>query len=149
MLMQRFGIYTLTIFLSFFSATIYAESLRPPSVPLVACDPYFSVWSPADKLTDTDTTHWTGKPQRLTSLVQIDGKSFRIMGAEPAALPALPQTNLQVLPTRTIYTFEGDGIHLVLTFMTADLPGDIDLLSRPVTYLTWDARSMDGQSHKV
>jgi Domain of unknown function (DUF4965)/Domain of unknown function (DUF5127)/Domain of unknown function (DUF1793)/Domain of unknown function (DUF4964) len=125
------------------------EALRPPSVPLVTCDPYFSIWSPADKLTDTDTTHWTGKPQRLTSLVRIDGKTFRIMGTAPADIPALSQSNLQVLPTRTIYTFEGRGIRLTFTFMTADLPDDVDLLSRPVTYLTWQAASTDGQEHKV
>src|SRR6266536_2556921 len=86
-----------------------AETLRPPSVPLVACDPYFSIWSPADKLTDADTVHWTGKPHRLTSLVRIDGKAFRLMGKEPAHVPALPQMNLEVLPTRTICTFEGEG----------------------------------------
>lgn len=126
-----------------------AAPLRPPSVPLVACDPYFSVWSPADKLTDADTTHWTGKPQRLTSLVCIDGKTFRLMGTEPAATPPLPQTSLEVLPTRTIYTFEGGGIRLTLTFMTADLPDDLDLLSRPLTYLTWEARATDEKAHKV
>ncbi|HSY44278.1 MAG TPA: DUF4965 domain-containing protein [Candidatus Acidoferrum sp.] len=124
-------------------------TLRPPSVPLVACDPYFSIWSPADKLTDTDTKHWTGKPQRLTSLVRIDGKVFRLMGAAPASVPVLPQSDLQVLPTRTIYTFKGQGIRLTLTFMTADLPDDVDLLSRPVTYLTWVAESTDSQEHKV
>src|ERR1039457_1196613 len=102
-----------------------AVALRPPSVPLVACDPYFSIWSPADKLTDVNSVHWTGKPQRLTSLVRIDGKPFRLMGKEPASVPALPQTGLEVLPTRTLYTFEGEGARGTLTFMTAALPDDL------------------------
>jgi hypothetical protein len=126
-----------------------AETLRPPSVPLVACDPYFSIWSPADRLTDTGTTHWTGKSQRLTSFVRIDGTTFRVMGAEPTNVPPLPQTHLEVLPTRTIYAFAGAGIKLTLTFMTADLPEDVDVLSRPVTYLTWEAQSTDAQKHVV
>ena len=126
-----------------------AETLRPPAVPLVACDPYFSIWSPADKLTDADTVHWTGKPHRLNSSVQIDGQSFRVMGKEPAGTPALEQTQLEVLPTRTIYSFTGAGIKLTLTFMTAALPEDIDLLSRPVTYLTYAFEATDGKTHKV
>ena len=109
-------------------------------MPLVACDPYFSIWSPADKLTDADTVHWTGKPHRLTSLVRIDGKAFRVMGTEPAEVPRCRKPSLEVLPTRTIYTFEGAGVGLTLTFMTPALPDDLDVLSRPVTYLTCEFR---------
>ena len=129
--------------------TTHAEALRPPSVPLVASDPYFSIWSPGDKLTDMDTTHWTGKQQRLASLVRIDGKAFRLMGAEPANLPTLAQTKLEVLPTRTIYSFAGSGVSLTLMFLTAALPQDLDILSRPVTYVTWSAQSLDAAKHEV
>src|SRR5437868_9437213 len=89
--------------------TSAAETFRPPSVPLVTCDPYFSIWSPGDKLNQTNTTHWTGKPHRLMSLARIDGKPFRIIGNDPAEIAALPQTALEVLPTQTIYMFEGEG----------------------------------------
>ncbi|MEI6674536.1 MAG: DUF4965 domain-containing protein [Verrucomicrobiota bacterium] len=130
-------------------ATQAAEPLRPPSVPLVAHDPYLSIWSPADKLTDADTVHWTGKPNRLTSLVRVDGKTFRLMGSEPATMPALPQTRLEVTPTRTLYTFDGAGIQLTLTFMTPALPDDLDVLSRPLTYLTFEARATDNNPHDV
>ncbi len=125
------------------------NKLVPPAAPLVACDPYFSIWSPADKLTDADTVHWTGKPHRLTSLVRIDGKPFRVMGTTPATVPALPQTDLEVTPTRTIYTFAGAGVKVTLTFMTPALPDDLMIYSRPVTYVTWDAQTTDGKTHKV
>src|ERR1051325_2262727 len=98
-------------------AALAASSLRPPSVPLVACDPYFSIWSPADKLTDADTVHWTGKRHRLTSWININGKNYRLMGHEQPDLPAMPQMSVAVLPTRTIYTFWTDAIRLTLTFM--------------------------------
>jgi len=126
-----------------------AEPFRPPAVPLVTHDPYFSLWSPSDRLTDADTMHWTGAPQRLANLIRIDGKGFRVIGKEPTTIPALPQTALAVLPTRTIYTFEGEGVRLTLTFMTPALPNDLEALSRPVTYLTWQVQATDGHEHNV
>ena len=123
--------------------------LRPPAVPLVTHDPYFSIWSPADKLTDADTMHWTGKPHRLCSLVRIDGETYRVMGKEPVSLPALPLVSLEVLPTRTIYTFQNASLRLRLTFMTPALPEDLDVLSRPVTYLTYQLAALDTIPHQV
>ena len=122
---------------------------RPPSVPLITCDPNFSIWSSGDALTDVNTTHWTGKPHRLTSLVKIDGAVFRILGHDPKSTPALPQVSVAIHPTRTIYDFEGEGIHITLSFMTAALPDDLMLLSRPLGYLTWTARAVDGKEHAV
>ena len=91
---------------------------RPPSVPLAACDPYLSIWSGADKLTDKPTQHWTGRPHPLVSLIRIDGAAYRLMGSAPADTPAFPQVGLQVLPTRTIYDFDDSHVHVTLTFMT-------------------------------
>ena len=122
---------------------------RPPAVPLVACDPYFSVWSFADRLTDDATRHWTGKRHALSALVRIDGKAWRLMGPGPEGVPALPQVGLRVLPTRTIYEFEGPEAHITLTFTTPALQDDLDVLARPVTYITWDVRSRDGAEHDV
>src|SRR5688500_16492513 len=123
--------------------------LRPPAVPLVTTDPYFSVWSFNDSLNDADTRHWTGKPHTLLSLVRIDGKPFRLAGAQPSGVPAMEQTGVQVLPTRTIYAFASEGVRLTLTFMTPMLPDDLDVLSRPLTYVTWQAVSTDGKPHQV
>jgi hypothetical protein len=132
-----------------FSNGIRAQNLRPPAVPLVTFDPYLSIWSDADTLTERNTIHWTHRNHSLASLIRIDGKAFRLMGAEPKNAPAFTQVSLQVLPTRSIYEFEDAGVHVTLTFMTAALPHDLDIFSRPLSYLTWDVRSVDGMKHEV
>lgn len=132
-----------------------AESnLRPPAVPLITCDPYFSIWSMTNELNAGPTRHWTGHPDRtqgLRSVVRIDGKPFRLMGDQPANdVPAMKQTGRAVLPTRTIYTFASDaGVEVKLTFTTPLLPDDLSIASRPVTYVTWTARATDNKSHDV
>lgn len=122
-------------------------NLRPPAVPLVACDPYFSIWSEADRLNQKETTHWTGKPHRLQSQVTIDEVTYRLIG-ESGDKPA-KQTSLQVLPTRTVYHFETPEVELTLTFCTPALPYDMDVLSWPITYLTYQVSARDGKPHNV
>lgn len=126
-----------------------APAFRPPAVPLIASDPYLSVWSEADRLTDDVTRHWTHRPHSLVSLIRVDGKAFRLMGRDPETVPALPQTALLLTPTRSRYDFEGANVHVTLTFMTPALPHDLNVLARPVTYLTWQVRATDGKPHSV
>jgi hypothetical protein len=122
---------------------------RSPATPLVTHDPYFSIWSASDQLTGSDTTHWTGSPQPIAGIARIDGKAFRFMGRHPHALPAMEQTGSSITPTHTRYQFHQGGITLDLTFFTPAIMSDLDLLSRPVTYLTWKVEATDGASHQV
>jgi hypothetical protein len=126
-----------------------AQTFRPPAVPLVTFDPYLSIWSCADQLTDRSTQHWTKHEHSLVSLIRVDGHAFRLMGDDPANVPPLPQVNLKVTPTRSIYEFEGAKVHVTLTFMTPALPQDLDALSLPLSFITWQVHSVDGQKHAV
>ncbi len=126
-----------------------AQAFRPPAVPLVTFDPYLSIWSCADQLTDRNTQHWTKHEHSLVSLIRVDGQSFRLMGDDPASVPPLPQVGLTVTPTRSIYEFEGANVHVTLTFMTPALPQDLDALALPLSFITWQVRSVDGQKHAV
>ncbi len=121
--------------------------IRAVSVPLITVDPFFSVWSPADKLTDNYTCHWTGRIHSMTGMVKVDGKVFRFLGRilpqtdstyrhEPEALP---QTELDITPTASIYTFENDLLKLTVTFRTPLLMNDLVLMSRPVSYMEYKA----------
>jgi hypothetical protein len=132
-----------------FGTFVSAQTVRPPAVPLVTHDPYFSIWSMNDHLNDGPTRHWTGKAQRLIGLVRIDGNVFRWMGDAPRGVAALPQTSLTVTPTRTIYQFAGQGVSLEVAFLSPLLPSDPDIMSRPVTYITMTARSKDTTPHNV
>ena len=131
------------------SSHVYAGAFRPPAVPLVTFDPYLSVWSDSDCLTGDVTRHWTRREHSLVSLIRVDGKTYRLMGIEPKDAPALPQLGVEVTPTRSIYRFENAQVQVTLTFMTAALPHDLDVLARPLSYLTWTVSSVDGMPHAV
>ena len=128
---------------------------RPPAVPLITNNPYFSVWSMGDQLTSSPTKHWSEAAQPMIGLIRIDGKPFRWMGVlqrEAGSLPeidAMRQDALEVTPLHTRYTLSAGGVELKVTFFTPLFPQDLDVMSRPVTYLTWSARSTDGGNHRV
>lgn len=139
----------LSFLLVLFAGFTQAQELRPPAVPLIAHDPYFSVWSPADRLYDAETQHWTGKSQPMHSMIRIDGKTFKLMGNQPGNMAPIRQKSLKVYPTRTVYQFENNVVSIELTFTTPTLVSNLDILSRPVTYINWSVKSMDNKSHDI
>ena len=54
---------------------------RLPAIPLIANDPYFSVWLPADLPNQAHTVHWAGSDKRLSCNVTVDGVTYRCLGS--------------------------------------------------------------------
>ncbi|MBQ7248282.1 MAG: DUF4965 domain-containing protein [Lachnospiraceae bacterium] len=131
------------------------SSFRVPAVPLFANDPMFSLWSFSDRLTDDVTRHWTGVRQYISGLLSVDGKVFSFMGpANPdnrryhPGYPAMRQISCDIRPMTTIYVFEEAGVRLTLRFTSPLLLSDLDVLARPVSYLTYRVESVDGAKHE-
>ncbi len=134
----------------FLTVSVFAQvaHLRAPAVPLAIHDPSFSLWAMGDSLTSGPTRHWSGAAMPLTGLVRVDGVTYRFLGGD-RAYPALSTSSLTVTPTSTVAVEANDAIELTITFLNPLLPQDLDLLSRPVTYLSWSCRSRDGKPHDV
>ena len=121
------------------------HSFRPVCTPLITVDPFFSVWSFADRLTDDRPRHWTGRSQSMFGAIDIDGKRFRFMGKTAVSdvkyyteQPALEQTSLEITPTSSVYTFSHPACDLKVTFLTPLLAERPGVLSRPVSYIFYE-----------
>ena len=122
---------------------------RPAAVPLVTIDPHTSVWSAADRLTDDWPRHWTGTRMALYGVVRVDGVAYRFMGGAEFLAQAAEQLALDVGATRTRYSFRCGPVELAVGFTTPLLPDNLELLSRPVTYVTLAAHALDARTHDV
>ena len=120
---------------------------RLPAIPLVASDPYLSIWMPADTMTQTDTCHWSGPAKPIRGVLTADGAACRFLGE--GAEPEAALTELKVTATRTRFVSEFGGVQLETTFATPALPDDLDLLSMPLTLVTFSAKAADGKAHDV
>lgn len=75
---------------------VQKTNLRAPSVPLIVSDPYLSIWSPYNELTQGITEHWTGAKKPLLGALRVDGKVYRFMGEDNLNLEAIaPMTDVE------------------------------------------------------
>ncbi len=125
--------------------------LRAPAAPLITVDPYFSAWSPSDRLTDSVTMHWTGKPNTILGVAEIDGVPYRFLGRlfPGDDTDAMEQTDVQITALSTEYRFRAAGISLCARFTSTLFPDELPILTRPVSYLEVSAVSEDGAPHAV
>ena len=124
--------------------------LRPPALPLITHDPYFSVWSAESPL--SNTVHWTGKPNTMTGRVYIDGKEYHFLGLNKflendAPRMTLDSYDVDAFSTTLIYSAE--GVRLTVKFTSPLLPDDLYYSSRPLTYCKILCESTDGIEHKI
>jgi hypothetical protein len=125
-----------------------------PAYPLITHDPYFSIWSTTDELAASPTKHWTGKAHSLTGLLKVDGVVYRFLGntndpSGESSVQQAVQKNVKLNATQTSYEFTCGKIDLTLTFTSPLLLNDLDLLSRPVSYIHTKLGSNDGTAHEV
>ncbi|WP_321333734.1 glutaminase domain-containing protein [uncultured Bacteroides sp.] len=62
---------------------------------------------------------------------------------------AAVQKSVNVLPTQTYYTFTCGPVELDVVFTAPLLMDDLDLLSTPINYISYRARSLDKKQHSV
>ncbi len=130
------------------AAEKWVSQMRAPAVPLVAHDPYFSAWSMTDELNASWPRHWTGASNGMCIMARVDGKAYRLCGDYQPAEP-MKQISAYVYPTRTVYRFAAASVEVTLTFLTPAIADDLDLMSRPVTYVEMSASSVDEKKHDV
>ena len=53
------------------------------------------------------------------------------------------------MPTQTYYTFECGPVELDLIFTAPMLMDDLEAMTAPYNYITYQARSLDGRTHEV
>lgn len=130
-------------------ATADDISFTPPSYPLIACDPYFSVWSPRGTVNTGETLHWTSQPHRLGGLLRVDGKAYRLLGGDTYGGVPAEVLSAEITPTRTAFRYRVAEMTATLTFLTPALPHKVELLTRPITYVLISVEATDGDPHEV
>ena len=122
------------------------KTFRAPAVPLITHDPMFSIWSFNDKLTDGPTRHWDGIRKHMFGLLTVDGVIYEFMSAVALqeyyhpGYRKMEQTSCRIRPMSTVYTFENEFLSLELTFTSPLLLNDLEILSRPISYISYRIR---------
>ena len=88
----------------------FGQNTKAPAFPLITHDPYFSIWSTTDKLTDSPTKHWTGTEHSMMGMLKVDDKMYRFMGNKGVTYKdILPAGDVENYTAKYTETAPADG----------------------------------------
>ena len=93
-------------------------------------------------------------------MIRIDGKTFEFLGApitssasfgtdDDAATATAKQTGFELTATRSIFSFEADGVEFNVTFLSPVTPNDDIKTSLPFSYLAIDVEPTACDKHSI
>ena len=137
----------------------FSQKQIAPAYPLLTHTPYFSIWSFSDQLNDSVTKHWTGADHSLIGIIKVDGVMYRFLGKTENQFTSSKnikylinkaiQDNVELTATQTCYNFTAGKIKLQVKFTSPLLLKDIEILSRPVSYISYSVTAVDEKPHQV
>lgn len=77
----------------------------------------------------------------------IDAGLYNLLPDEPVLQAT--QTSVNISATQTIYQFTCGGINLTVKFLSPLLANNLDIYSRPISYISSIANTNDGKQHDV
>jgi hypothetical protein len=146
-MINKLNILWILLFSNFYAV---GQARKAPAYPLITHNTYFSIWSFTDTLNASTTKHWTGKDQALIGLLKVDQQVYRFMGQDDNdGILTAQQKSVIINATQTVYEFKCGKIDLKLVFTSPLLVKELQLLSRPVSYISYNIKSNDNKKHNV
>ena len=128
----------------------FAQVSKMPAYPLITHDPYFSIWSFSDNANESNTRHWTGREHAILITADVDGVIYQLMGKkEREETTHAKQVSLNVTGTSTQYQFDCGGTLIEVDFLSPLIAEDLNLFSRPVSYIDFSSNNKDGKKHTI
>lgn len=118
-----------------------------PAYPLFIQDPYFSFYSNGELLNDSDVTFWTGCPRKMFGFLKVDGKVYSFLGKSDKE--KLEQTNIEISTFKTTYFFKKEDFEFIVHFVSILPLDDLDLLSLPLCYMSYEFKSENAHEIEV
>ncbi|MGN1052212.1 MAG: glutaminase domain-containing protein [Candidatus Scatosoma sp.] len=118
-----------------------------PSYPLFVKDPNFSLWSPSEKLNESNIQTWFKAEKKLYGFLKTNKKTYCFMGNASdfigyGVCPA-KQLDLKVEAFSTEYVFKAGKAKLKIRFVSPLPPDDLELISLPVTYAEYQVEGVE------